>query len=354
MNVLLISLGTEFYETEQQVLLLARGLCQRNQCRVALICADGSPLQHQALKAGVEVFSLSTGLVGRSFGKLRLRWFFRRNTGRWIVHAHDNLSGQFGLKLAQKHQNLLLMHSRHLPLPLRDNKLEEGFRNARIVACETQEVAYAMAESKVPPRALKIVHGGIDAAEYPSREPRNDGRIVLSCECRLERGRGLETLLRALPALLEAPGLPPWEMRFTGAGPAFQPLLDLATELGVESRLAFLGGQDPKAVLPHCDILIAPTEHGEGCSQQILEAWAIGLPVLCSDSLSHQEMARDQQDSLFFTSGAPADLAEKLISLCHNRELGEYLVEGGRQSIKDYHYEIMVDNYLELYHRLLD
>lgn len=353
MNVLLISLGTDFYETEQQVLLLAQGLRQRDECRVALICIDGSPLQHHALKAGVEVFSLSLGWLGRSFGKLRLRWFFRRNLGQWIVHAHDNPAGLLGMKLAQKHPNLLLMHSRHLPVPLLDNKLEEGFRNARIVACETQEVAYAMAESKVPPRALKIVHGGVAAADYPARRQRGDDRIILSCECRLERERGLETLLRALPALLERADLPYWEMRFTGAGPAFQPLLDLATELGVESRLAFLGGQDPRTVLPHCDILIAPTDYGEGCSQQILEAWAIGLPVLCSDSLSHQEMAKDQQDCLFFKSGDPADLAERLIALCRDQDLCDYLVEGGKRSIEDYHYEIMVDNYLELYRRLL-
>lgn len=348
-----MNLNQDFLEGEQQTLFLARALQAREDCRVALVCCEGSKLHAQALMLGLAAFTLSVGVMGKITGKLKLRLFFRRNPGKWILHAHDDRSVRLGAAVARKNSSLMLIASRHTPAKLADSKLADNFRSAKIVACETQEIAYVVAEGKIAPRALKIVHGGIDPDYYRPRLTRNDNRIILACTGRLTPGKGHEQLIRALKTFQETSWVPPWELRITGSGPLFQPLLELATELGVASRLAFLGGQEAGVVLPDCDILIAPADSGEGCSMSILEGWITGLPVVCSDTMAHNEIATDGQNALFFRSGNPEDLAAKMLLLCKDAHLREYLVEGGRNAAEAHSSRVLAENYLEHYKRVL-
>ncbi|MDR2892548.1 MAG: glycosyltransferase family 4 protein [Deltaproteobacteria bacterium] len=358
MNIVLMNLSKEFLSGELQTFFLARGLQESSEHSIVLICRDGSKLQALARQHDIEVFSLASGLLGRALGRLKLRWFFRRNPGRWIVHTHDNISAALGADLSRKHTDLRLIHSRHTPERISDGKLQDKIRAGLLVACETQEIAFIMAEAKIMPRSLKIIHGGIDASGYPKRTNRGNGRIIFGCGGRLEPGNGHETLIRALPffqklAESSAACPPAWEVRLSGSGPLFEPLLELAKELGVESRLAFLGGQDSKVVFPDCDLLVAPAESGEGCSLALMEGWAVGLPIICSDSMAHQETAVNLRDALWFANGNAEDLAEKMWSLIADATLQNKLMAGGKEALQSFSHTAMTGRYLECYERLL-
>jgi glycosyltransferase involved in cell wall biosynthesis len=348
-----MGLSPDFYEGELQTLFLTRALHQRGDCRLVILAADDSPLQQFALKSGLEAMFYSGGFMGKFAWDIKLRWFFKRNTDKWIVHTHDDLSVYLGGKLAKKYSNLVLIHSRHTPVRADDSRFEEHLRAARAIACETQEIAYTVAEAKVAPTALKIIHGAIDSDCYTKRIPRNDNRLILACLGRLIEGNGHEELIRALSIFQQASWLPPWELRIAGSGPLFSSLLYLAKELGVESHLAFLGGQDSNVVLPDCDILIAPASRGEGSSLPVLEAWVTCLPVICSDSMAHTEMANDKSNALFFMQKNPEDLAEKMLALCKSEHLRETLVAGGTQSLSKFTCTALAERYVELYTRIL-
>ncbi|MDR2826243.1 MAG: glycosyltransferase family 4 protein [Deltaproteobacteria bacterium] len=353
MNILLMDLSPDFYEGELQTLFLTRALHQRGDCRLVLLGTNDSPLQRFAVKSELESMFFTGGFMGKIAWDLKLRWFFKRNTDKWIVHTHDDLSVYLGGKLAKKYPNLLLIHSRHTPVRASDAKFEEQLRAARAIACETQEIAYSIAEAKVPPRALKIIPGAIDSSCYTERIPRNDNRLILVCPGRLAPGNGHEELIRALSIFQQASWLPPWELRISGSGPLFNTLLNLATELGVESHLAFLGGQESNVVLPDCDILIAPASEGEGSSLPVMEGWTTRLPVICSDSMAHTEMANDKADALFFMQKNHTDLADKMLALCKNAHLRESLVAGGTQSLAKFTCTALAERYVELYSRIL-
>ncbi|MDR1242930.1 MAG: glycosyltransferase family 4 protein [Deltaproteobacteria bacterium] len=355
MNILLMNLSPDFYEGELQTLFLAHALRQRDDCRLVILCHDGSPLQRFALTSGLESIAFVDGFMGKLAWNFKLHWFSKRNNKeKWIIHTHDDRSVCFGGKLAQKKTNFLLLHSRHSPARASDPRFEEKLRAAGIIACETQEIAYTIAEAKVPPKALKIIRGAIDRSRYTEKIPRNDNRLILICPGRLIAGNGHENLIRALSIFQQASWLPPWELRISGSGPLFSSLLTLAKELKVESHLAFLGGQDSNVVLPDCDVLIAPASQGEGCSLPVLEGWATGLPVICSDSLAHVEIVHDGQDALFFKQDSPEDLAAKMLALCREESLRASLAAGGTRSLSNFTCATMLEQYVGLYRRLLD
>jgi glycosyltransferase involved in cell wall biosynthesis len=353
MNILLMNLSPDFYEGELQTLFLARELHRRGDCRLLLFCRDRSLLWRYASESGLESLSLTRGLMGKLAWQFKLHWFSKQNGEKWIIHTHDDFSVCLGGQLAQKNSRFVLMHSRHSPVRAMDVKFEENLRAAQVIACETQEIAYNTAEAKVAPKALKIIRGAIDASCYAKRVPRNDNRLILVCPGRLVNGNGHENLIRALPVLQRASWLPPWELRISGSGPLFSFLLTLAKELGVENHLAFLGGQDSNVVLPDCDILIAPATRGEGSSLPVLEGWSALLPVICSDSLAHEEMARNGGDALFFRQDSPEDLAAKMLSLCREEKLRAALVEGGSRSLSNFTCADMAEHYIGLYRHLL-
>jgi glycosyltransferase involved in cell wall biosynthesis len=95
-------------------------------------------------------------------------------------------------------------------------------------------------------------------------------------------------------------------------------------------RFAFLGFVDDAtfaALLHHCRALIFPSLY-EGFGLPVLEAMALGKPVLCSKVTSLPEIAGDA--ALLFDPYDPAAIALALERLVRDRRLEASLVERGR------------------------
>ncbi|MCC5913474.1 MAG: glycosyltransferase family 4 protein, partial [Balneolaceae bacterium] len=79
--------------------------------------------------------------------------------------------------------------------------------------------------------------------------------------------------------------------------------------------------------------LIFPSRWYEGMPMTILEAKALGCPVITADIGNHADLVNDGQDGLHYRSGETGDLAEKVELITSNPELRERLSGAAR---KDY------------------
>ena len=97
---------------------------------------------------------------------------------------------------------------------------------------------------------------------------------------RQERGKGTETILRALPLLLDDfPGI---ALDIVGAGSALPELRLESARLGLNDRVTFHGNVDHRKVmdlLMGADLFCFPTG-SEGFPKAVVEAMACGLPVI--------------------------------------------------------------------------
>ncbi len=86
-----------------------------------------------------------------------------------------------------------------------------------------------------------------------------------------------------------------------------------------------LRGQIPPDEVPRVlatfDVLVVPSIWWENSPLVIHEAFAAGIPVVCSDIGGMAELVDDGIDGLHFRVGDPADLAEKLARLAADRGL---------------------------------
>jgi glycosyltransferase involved in cell wall biosynthesis len=84
----------------------------------------------------------------------------------------------------------------------------------------------------------------------------------------------------------------------------------LAHHLGVGPRVHFLGiVKDMRRFYAACDLLVLPSR-SEGCPNIVLEAMAMKVPVVASDTAATREVVTSMRDGLLFPAGNVAALVE--------------------------------------------
>lgn len=128
--------------------------------------------------------------------------------------------------------------------------------------------------------------------------PRDDGQLRLAWAGRLASGKGIETLLEAVARLaVTPPDGRRVELDLVGDGPARERLMTEADRLGVADRLHWHGYLAARApyleALSRADLFVFPSP-AEGFPKVILDAFAVGTPVVATPSGSLAGLGRDR------------------------------------------------------------
>jgi glycosyltransferase involved in cell wall biosynthesis len=130
---------------------------------------------------------------------------------------------------------------------------------------------------------------------------------VVACVARLTAEKGHRDLITALPKLVSRfPGL---RLLLAGDGPLREALVEQAAALGVTERLVFLGHvADVRSVLAAADVLVLPS-YREGLPNAVLEAMAMEVPVVATDTDGTAEAVVDGETGFLVPPGSPEALA---------------------------------------------
>ena len=180
---------------------------------------------------------------------------------------------------------------------------------ARLVAC----VSYfgrAQGMRLVAPKhweKMHVVRCGVPFDRLPLREPEGRNTKTLICVGRLSPEKGQAGLLRSFAQLRGRHE--DVRLRLVGDGPERQALEALAAELGLTDRISFLGRMseaEALAEIARSDILVLPSLM-EGLPIVLMEAMALGVPVIASRVAGIPELVEDGTGGLLF---APSDWDE--------------------------------------------
>lgn len=171
-----------------------------------------------------------------------------------------------------------------------------------------------------PPERVEVLHNAVDLERFrPAGEAERErarGRLglgatdaVAACVARLEPVKGIDVLLDAWPAVeARVPGA---ALLLIGDGPERRALERRARRLRLE-RVRFLGyRRDVERLLAAADVAVLPSR-SEGFGQVILEAMAVGLPVVASRVGGIPEIVRPGTSGLLVPAEDPRALAEAL------------------------------------------
>lgn len=216
--------------------------------------------------------------------------------------------------------------------------LAEKLEKASFVACASYFMR-AQAMRVVDPShwpKMTIVRCGIDMATLPAPTPSSDaGPARIICVGRLSPEKGYFGLLEALAAIAAADG--EFQLVIVGDGPQMAAVKARAAELGLADHIRFAGALPEAETLgeiARADVLVLPSLM-EGLPVVLMEAMAMGRPVLASRVAGIPELVEEERSGYLFTPSDWGDLAQSLAALLSCRDDWQDMGRIGRARIEE-------------------
>ncbi|MFD1786665.1 glycosyltransferase [Sphingomonas floccifaciens] len=262
-----------------------------------------------------------------------------REGGATHVHSHFANSGSTIALLAARFAGLPWSFTVHgisetdYPAGV---MLGEKVRHADFVACASWFIR-AQALRVVDPvywDRTTIVRCGIDLTALPPVPEREAGQpVAIVCVGRLSSEKGHAGLLAAFGEVVASGQRATLEL--VGDGPCGDALRAQVAEAGLTDHVHFAGRLDERRTLERIaasDILVLPSLM-EGLPVVLIEALALGKPVVSSWVAGVPELVEPDVNGLLFAPGDWARLAERLRTICADDALRTRLAENARARV---------------------
>lgn len=198
---------------------------------------------------------------------------------------------------------------------------------------------------------IEIIYNGVDCGQFtPAERSSGAKRLHLISVCRLIERKGVDDLIAALPRIKSRLG--DVKLTVVGEGNLEADLKQQARELQVSDNIEWLGFVEHDA-LPElyreADIFVLPS-HYEGMSNSLLEAMAGGLAVVVTDTGGTRELFHE--NGRIVEIGAPASIAEAVVSLGEDPEDLAACSARSRQTAEDFSWGKVAEKYMAVYERV--
>ena len=182
----------------------------------------------------------------------------------------------------------------------------------------------------------------------------DDEAVILSVG-RLSQEKGHADLIRAAAILSGAPEIPRFRVVIVGDGPEREPLLHLASELGVTQRIKLAGFQRDMNPYYAMATLLAVPSHSEGSPNVVLEAMAAGLPIVANEVGGIPETLEQGVTGLMVTPRSPDAMATGILRVLTDDELRDRIAATAREcAANDYAPSAYRRALVEFYQEVLD
>ena len=267
-------------------------------------------------------------------------WRLMRAQQPAIVHTHTSKAGFIGRLAARLAGVPVVIHQPHGHIfygyygPRRTafyvalERLAARWTD-RIVTLTERGIDEHLARGIGRRAQYRAVPSGVPTAELRARAPARAtarARLGLPADAFVVAGlgrfvpvKGFDLLVAALPRLVAA--VPSARVVLVGDGPERTALEAQATGLGVRERLLVTGATSDVAVgLAAADALAAPSRN-EGMGRALVEAMALGLPVVASEVGGIPAVVADGETGWLVPPGEVDALASALIELGRDEAL---------------------------------
>jgi glycosyltransferase involved in cell wall biosynthesis len=206
-------------------------------------------------------------------------------------------------------------------------------------------------------RPVEVIENGIDLD--PMSEPRealrrrlglSPERQYVICVARFHPVKDHATLIQAFA--LMASRRPQTDLLLAGDGELRSELERQSRELGLESRIRFLGVRDDVPDLLHASDVFALSSVSEASSLTLLQAMGAGLPAVVTNVGGNPEIIRDGIEGLLVPRQDPTAFARALSELLADAGLRERMGSASRRRVDErFRLERTVQSYYDHYLR---
>lgn len=358
---------------ESQVATMMSYLAERPEVNLSAVLLNEGRLARELRQLGIPITVVDEN-QNSAIRILTLLIRFLREHDVEVVHTHrykESVLGTIAAKLARVPHVIRTVHG--LSEPMRgwarmkfrvyetlDAATLRCFAD-RIIAV-SRRMADTQRDSGYRPMAITHIHNGIDLHKVRATRSREDVRrelgigssaLLVGTVGRLSPVKGHAYLLRAARLILQKePGA---TFLLVGSGPLRDELLASAAHLRVDGQCLFVGPRtDVYGLIAAMDIFVLPSL-GEGIPMALLEAMALGTPVVATAVGGVPEIIRHRTTGLLVPPGDEQALADACLELALNRNWARTLSARARRVVEEeFSHEKNGRALLDIYHRVVN
>jgi len=353
MKVLHLDTGHTFRGGQRQVYLLIRGLSKFN-VEQHLSCPADSPLVKRVSDYIQGFHPLSGSNLVRFISKKSAKKYIEQNNVD-IVHAHDS----------HAHSLLWFMGGHNLSAKLIVTRRSSGrigpvsrkkyrIKGIKYIAI-SEHVKKMLTDGGVNTSAIEVINSMIDEKLFESRSAQKNigtrsDKIIVSAGA-YDKLKGYDNALAAMCLLKEK--RIDFKYYLYGDGPEKDNYLNFIKNAGLQS-IVTLGGwyNEPNEYISKGDIFLSPSLH-EGLNMSIVEAMAMGVPVVASAIPPHMETIKAGTNGILFPPGDFEMMAEEINHLLDDSQMAQKLIAEALTTARKFASKIISEHIYNLYRQIV-
>ena len=222
------------------------------------------------------------------------------------------------------------------------------YRTSDVLVGVTKDIAASMVTRGAPPDRVfcNTTFGTLPDDPPVSRaefQTPDDATVILVLS-RMHPKKGIDTILHAVA---QVPDVMLW---LAGEGPNRAEYEALTDQLGLRSRVRFLGWRtDRKALLDAADMVALPSRY-EPFGTVIVEAWSVNKPLIATRAAGASQYVRDGENGLLCPIDDVAALAGAITRLCREPGLRDHLIRTATADFQaDFAKAVVLDRLIATY-----
>jgi glycosyltransferase involved in cell wall biosynthesis len=343
--------------------MLALAAILSGYLRILLVCSSKSKARNyvqRATELGVETLALDWNSCHAA--DRFIRWLRYNKIDLCHVHAGIFWEGQGTVAMAKGCGVPLVIRTEHLPFVCTDQtehaRYIEIMRKVDKIVCVSNEVRDSFLRAGLSPKLVTVIRNGT-----PMRPLRSDrdqirsslgfgpGEKILLTVARYTEQKDYATLLDAVPTVLA------WEPQarfiWVGTGPLEKAISEAVYQKHLNPNVRLLGERrDVPDLMLAADAFVLPSRF-EGLPLVVLEAMAVGLPVVATRVCGTAEAVRHRVTGLLVEPAQSAAFASALIEVLMKPEWASQMgVRGRARAKQSFSADRMARETLALYNAL--
>ncbi len=346
---------------EKQTLYLSRYL-QELGYSSAVICQDDSELHHRLRDMSLERYPVRMRSELDVFSAIAIARIMKR-LKPGILHMHTAHAHTLGMMSNLFYSIPLNVVSRRVNFRIGRNflsRLKYRFPDAYIAVSDA--VRAVLVEDGIPEDRVVTIHSGI--VPYSREEIETDylfdefqeidnlkGRIRLVNVAALTPQKDQATLIGAMDYLVKSDRR--YILFIVGEGELKRSLLELRDILGLQDHIVFTGFRDDAINFIKFSDLYVLSSRGEGLGTSIIEAMAMGRPIVATEVGGIPELIDSGESGILVERENPVQLADAIRRVVFDDSLRNRISEGAFRKAGEFSIKRTVSRTIEVYETLL-
>ncbi len=310
--------------------------------------ARGGDIAQALIEKGISVRILRMKSYHNPLNIARLALIMKRERFH-IIHTHGYFAstfGRFAAILAHVPVIITHVHSTYYDYGKRNLLIERflSYFTDRIICVSQAVESFVTVNERIRKEKTCLIY---NAVTPPDKLPDDHLRkktqaslgfhseaIVIAVVASLTANKGHGILLEAFAQVFRSH--PSIRLLIVGDGPLREQLEASTRQLTVDQAVIFTGiRKDVFDLLQMADIFVLPSQIREGLGVAVIEAMAMGLPVIGTNLGGIPELIQDNKNGLLVPPGDVGQLVEALMKLVNDQALRTDMGNRGREMYEE-------------------